>query len=399
MNLIIGKLNTKALIKKYLLVLSIIFLLSCSTKNTSVDYFCQAEPDITPTLFAPDFISVKGRFEHGISFTPDTQELAFGILNKNDFSGEIRYSKKVNNTWNTPESFEPLKNKSVYLPYFSPNGTSMLFAQNKSNTNNGITDIWMLAKNNNVWEQPKKVIGAINSSARESMASMTMDNKIYFSSNRDGNGLADLYFANSENGKYSTVERLDSICTLGDEESIFIAADESYLIFSRYASNDNGPDLFISYRDNKGKWMAPTILNTKINTANWERRPFVSIDNNFLFYTKLTFDAKGLVESDIYWVSTKKVFSPYVFNEISDLTIKSGTESKTTIPTDYFKDIDSEKLKLSINQKELNWISFDEDKMVLTMFPTNAGTYELKFTAMDNYLNSTMSSVKIIVEE
>lgn len=64
-------------------------MISCATKEARVNYFGQTEPTTTPQIFAEGIVSVKGRFEHGISFTPKAQELAFGVLNKEDFSGNI----------------------------------------------------------------------------------------------------------------------------------------------------------------------------------------------------------------------------------------------------------------------------------------------------------------------
>ncbi len=254
------------MIKRILPIIFILGLIGCNTNNITVDYFGQTEPGTTPEIFAEDIISVKGRFEHGISFAPNSQELAFGFFNKDDFSGTIYYSKKIESKWTEPKIFEPLKNQSVYLPYFSPNGESLLYAQSRLNTNNGFTDIWILKNNKGSWEQAEKVDNPISTLARESTACMSISNTIYFSSNRDGNGLADLYCSSPEDGEYQKVERLDSICSVRDEESIFIDPNEKYLIFSRYATNKNGPDLYISYRDYSGNWTQPALLDSAINT-------------------------------------------------------------------------------------------------------------------------------------
>ncbi len=386
------------MIKRILPFIISIGLMSCDAKKATTDYFGQNEPETSPILFGEDIISLKGRLEHGISFSPDSKELAFGVLNKDD-SGAIYYASKTYNKWSIPEVFEPLKNESVYLPYFSPNGKSLVYAQSRKGAEHWITDIWLLKKNNNLWVQPKKVNSPISTLARESTACMTLENTLYFSSNRDGNGLADLYYSSPENGAYLNAERIDSICSEADEESIFIAADESFLIFSRYASEDNGPDLFISYRDSKETWTQPIPLDAIINSTNWERRPFVTLDNNFLFFTKMTFNDKGLADSDIDWVSTKKVFKPFVFNPISEVIIKVGKETKITIPHDYFKDIDDEIIALSSNQKDFNWMTFDTKTMVLTLSPNQIGGFEVIFTAMDSCSNTTENKVKIIVKD
>ncbi|WP_185969065.1 PD40 domain-containing protein [Carboxylicivirga sp. M1479] len=387
------------MIKRFLPFIFIFGLIACNKSTLTIDYFGQTEPGTTPEIFAKDVISIKGRFEHGISFAPNSQELAFGIFNKGDFSGTIYYSNKEDRSWTKPEVLEPLENESVFLPYFSPSGKSLLFAQSRPDANNGFTDIWMLTKQNGFWEQPEKIDSPISTLTRESTACMSMNNTIYFSSNRDGNGLADLYCSSLENNNYIDAERLNSISSVRDEESIFVSANESYIIFSRYATNENGPDLFISYRDYSGNWIQPELLGSKINTSDWERRPFVSIDNRFLFFTKQIFNDKGYAESDIYWVNTQNVFKPYVFEPIQPKVIKIGKEFNVSIPTDYFKDIDSDKLEISLKNEKLDWVNFDKEKMTLTMNPNVIGEFSLIFTAVDEYANETEDTVSIIVEE
>ncbi|MCT4640184.1 MAG: hypothetical protein N4A72_20980 [Bacteroidales bacterium] len=387
------------MIKKILPFVFIVVLMSCNADNLTVDYFGQEEPGNTPEIFAKDIISVKGRFEHGISFTPNSQELAFGIFNKGDFSGTIYYSKKSRDRWTTPGVFEPLRDESAFLPYFSPDGAYLLYAQSRPDTSNYLTDIWMLKRGDNQWEQPEKVKSPVSTLTRESTACLTLNNTIYFSSNRDGNGLADLYCTSLNKGEYRDAKRLDSICTVRDEESIFVAPDESYIIFSRYATNENGPDLFISYRDFKGNWAKPTLLDSAINTTDWERRPFVSVDNKFLFFTKQIFDDKGYAESDIYWVNTNKVFKPFVFKPILPKIVKVGEEMILPIPADYFKDIDSEELSILFNNRGFDWAKFNSEKMILTLTPDEAGEFDMIFTAIDDFSNKTVDNIKVIVKE
>ncbi|WP_346882237.1 hypothetical protein [uncultured Algibacter sp.] len=387
------------MIKTLLSFVFIFSLISCKSNTVSANYLGQPYPNSIPVIFAPDIISKKGRLEHGISFTPDTQEVAFGILNKDDYSGQILYSKKIDENWITPIIFKSLKGESVFLPYFSPDGKSMLFAKNRSNANNGITDIWILNKNRTIWNHPKKINIPISTLSREASACLTLDNTIYFSSNRDGNGLANLYFSSLDSGQYLNTERINSISSARDEESIFVSPNADYIIFSRYVTNKNGPDLFISYKDSQKKWIKPTVLDSTINTLNWERRPFISIDNKFMFFTKLTLNHSGIVESDIYWVNTEKIFKPFVFNPIIKKVIKVGKKTALEIPSDYFKDIDNEKLTINFNNQNTEWAIFDKEKMILIINPVEIGEYDLVFTAVDKFSNQTNDKIKIIVKK
>jgi len=385
--------------KLFIPLLFALGLCACKESAALTEYLDSRSPKEVPEIFAPDIVSQTGRLEHGISFTPDMREMAFGILDSEDFSGEILYAKREGAHWSKPKLMDALRVEGVFLPYFSPDGTSMLFAKSKPDADNYITDIWMLSKSDDTWGHPVKVDSSVSTSTRESAACMTLDNKIYFSSNRGGNGLADIYVSTLENRKYLNAERLDVLSTVRDEESIFIAPDERYIIFSRYATDQSGPDLFISYRDSNQNWTLPIVLESSVNTGDWERRPFVSFDNKFLFYTKLTMDESGLKESDIYWVNTKKVFKPYVYNPIIETTLKIGRETEVRVPADYFRDIDNNELDIGLMDSTPEWIELDRDKMSLVMNPTEIGTYDVMIYATDENSNMTSHTLKIIVEK
>lgn len=387
------------MIKKIFLLLLALVLICCQSATESTDQYGYTLPNTMPVIFAPDVISVKGRLEHGISFTPDAKELAFGILDTNDFSGDIYHAKRHRNTWSEPTVFEPLQGESVFLPYFTPDGKSLLYAKSKTTTDNYITDIWMLDKKNNTWANPKQLNTPISSSARESSGCMTLDRTLYVSSNRGESGLADIYSSSPNDGKYTNIDRIDAMSSERDEESIFIAPDERYLIFSRYTTTTNSPDLWISYQDSDGNWTQPSVLDAPITTSQWERRPFVSMDNKFLFYTTLTFKESIMIESDIYWVNTQHVFKPFVFRPITETTIKVGKETTITIPTNYFKDINDENLYIRFTNEYVDWATFDKDQMVLIMHPTDIGAFEFTFTAVDAFSNKISDTLKIIVED
>lgn len=386
----------------YLPFIFILGLIGCKSAAESTDYLGQNYPDSIPVIFAPDIVSIQGRLEHGLTFSPDMRELAFGILDSDDFSGKIYYSKKVDNNWTKPMVFEPLKNECVYLPYFSPNGNSLLFAQSKPNTDNGYTDIWIIEKVNDEWSSPKIIQAPLNSTSREANACMTNDGTIYLSSNRNCEGkencyTADLFYSKLVDNEYQGVDVISEFISSNDEESVFISPKEEYIIFCRYTDNETWMDLYISYRDINNKWVKPQIIDSTINSRDWDRRPFVSIDNKFLFFTRLQIGEKGLTESDIYWVNTSKLFKPFVYNPLSETTVQVGENFEISIPADYFKDIDNKQLDLKINQNEFDWIEFDSEKMKLSGLSTMDGEYELTFTAVDNHLNMTENKMKITV--
>lgn len=381
----------------------VFWFMGCKSTSELTNYMGQAYPDAIPVVFAPDVISVKGRFEHGISFSPDSQEFAFGVLNEDGSIGEIWHSKKINAKWTEPEIFQPLKGKSVFLPYFTPDDKSLLFAQSIPGTNDGSSDIWIIEKINDSWGSPKKMQAPIRSKSREANASMTNEGTIYFSSNRNCEGkencfTADLFYSLGDN-TYQNVEAISALNSLNDEESVFISPKEDYILFCRFTDNITGVDLYISYRDSNKNWLAPILLDAAINTNNWERRPFVTNDNKFLFFTQLQIGATGLTESDIFWVNTSKIFKPFVYQPLSDVTAQVGEKFEINIPLDYFKDIDNELLKVSLDKNELDWLEFDAKKRKLSGVPRLAGEYKVTFSAVDTFLNRTRDTVILRVKK
>ncbi len=388
---------------KKILPFIIIGMIGCKTNTVTLDYFGQTEPETTPMIFGEGLISKKGRFEHGISFTPDTRELAFGVLKEDGVSGDIHYSKKNNDKWTSPELFKPLAKDNVFLPYFTPNGKSLLYAQSIPDTNNlYITDIWSIEKVNDNWDFPIKIPMPLSSISREANASMTNDGTIYFSSNRNCEGkencyAADLFYSKLVDEEYQSVKEIVELNSSDDNESVFISPEETYLIFCSYTDNETFMDLYISYRNYNNSWTVPQMLDSTINSKDWDRRPFVSIDNNFLFFTRLQIGEKGLTEADIYWVNTSKVFKPFVYKPISDTIVQVGEQFDLSIPLDYFKDIDDKQLTLSMNENELDWLEFDSQKMKLSGLPTVAGDFEITFIAVDKFSNRTEDKLKITV--
>ncbi|SIS75247.1 hypothetical protein SAMN05421766_103829 [Zobellia uliginosa] len=388
------------------ILLSFIFILGfmgCTSQEGTVDYLNQSLPDATPVIFAPGIVSIKGRFEHGISFTPDTRQLAFGTLNPSDFGGSVFYSEKISGKWTPPEIFQPLESKSVFLPYFTPDGESLLYAQSIADTNNlYMTDIWRIKQENGNWGIPKKMQLPINSTSREANASMTYGGSLYFSSNRNCQGkencyTADLFYSTKEGNSYQSANAISELNSSNDEESVFISPKEDYILFCRYTDDDSFVDLHISYRDYRKQWTPAVVLDAPINSKDWDRRPFVSIDNKLLFFTRLQIGEKGLTESDIYWANTSKVFKPFVFRPLEDITVPLGEKFSLTLPSDYFKDVDSDQLVLGCNQDQFDWLTFDSKNMTLSGVPAVEGDFKLTFTAVDEFMNRTEDSISISV--
>ena len=120
------------------------------------------------------------------------------------------------------------------------------------------------------------------------------------------------------------------------------------------------------------KWTIPERLNTQININEIEQRPFVTADNRFLFFIRMSIaheDGEDIYGSDIYWVNTRTIFGPYSYNTALEAPVKYNEEFQLNFPKDVFKDVDDNELifHLAMNDdSEIpDWLEFDKSLLAL----------------------------------
>ena len=83
---------------------------------------------------------------------------------------------------------------------------------------------------------------------------------------------------------------------------VFIAPDESYIIFASQRRDGKGMgDLYISFKNEVGEWKQAVNMDRGISTDKHELCPYVTKDGKYFFYTS---------NQDIYWISTE-IFDDY----------------------------------------------------------------------------------------
>ena len=101
----------KRICMSVVLVLSVVLVVGKSFAENDFPvltgpYFGQKLPGSTPEMFAPNLISVEGRYEFGVSFSPDLQEMYFSVLDVVDgVEGKpaIFYSQLEDQKWTRPK--------------------------------------------------------------------------------------------------------------------------------------------------------------------------------------------------------------------------------------------------------------------------------------------------------
>jgi Tol biopolymer transport system component len=268
-------------------------------------YFGEIEPSINPIVFAPDMISKPDRHEFGCVLSKDGTEVFFGI--DKDGKAEIYYIKLESDTWSTPKAIFADSLFSYNDPMLSPDEQRLYFISDQSldsSKKKKDIDIWYSERNGNSWSLPINAGNKINSNRNEYYITFLDDGAIYFSSNvealRGKEYDFDIYSAEMTQNEFAKPVKLDdNINTNRYEADVFIAPDESYIIFCAIRKNGLGRgDLYISFRGANGNWTPSKNMGEAINSAGHELCPFVTTDGEFFFYTS---------EGDIYWVSTERL--------------------------------------------------------------------------------------------
>jgi hypothetical protein len=152
-------------------------------------------------------------------------------------------------------------------------------------------DIWYVEREqvNAPWGKPIHVGAPINSEYNEFYPSLGKNMNLYFTSDRPGSlGLDDIFMGAWNGTSYEDPIPLgESINSEGYEFNAFVAPNEAYLIFSGYDREDGfgSGDLYISFRDEAGKWGPSANLGKEINSKYMDYCPFVDQISNTLYFT------------------------------------------------------------------------------------------------------------------
>ncbi|MFT3678051.1 MAG: hypothetical protein QM781_19320 [Chitinophagaceae bacterium] len=253
-------------------------------------FFLYTQACAQAILFEPGTISNNDAFASSLS--PDGKEFYFVKSYRGRSRLEIWMSEKKKQKWQAPAPvFDSLPYRYID-PFITPDGKTLLFNSDHPAPGAVATrrfHIWKAERSNQGWSKPVYMY-QLNSDSADFFATADTRGNIYFSSARDGKaGTTRIFIAKKEHDQLSDPVALDTIINAsGTESNPFIAADGSYLIFLRSDGKGFGDsDLYISFRKANGEWGHPVNMGAEINTDKGEFAPFVSADNNVLFFTRI----------------------------------------------------------------------------------------------------------------
>lgn len=383
-----------------------LFMAGCSLSprrdNNTLDYMDQIPPGDTPRIFAPGIVSVSGRFDMGFTMSADGSVIAFGIAHESDPSQtNIQFLIRKNGIWTGPNNKLLPDNINTSLPMFGPKGREFYYTRA---VDGGENDLWMGIYNSGKIINNRQLNEAVNSDKREAGHGKTLDGTLYFTSNRDDTRqcCGDIY-RTSAIDSYNKPERVYALNSEADEDGLYLSPNEDYIIIQAWKNEfQTKHDLYISYRTSQGSWTTPERLSDVINGPEIEQRPFVSPDNRYLFFSRISIEQHGSktdYESDIYWVNTEEMFKPYLFNPVNTFRVNKE-EFRTQLPIDLFKDVDDPMLKYSATLADgtplPESIDFDTDQLIVSGSLSQKSSLTLAIQAQDSYGNKASVHIELI---
>ncbi len=344
-----------------------------------------------PVLFDPQNLgdSINTEFDEYInSFSISESELFFTkkIPSRNFtkerpvFDEKLCYSNKTDSIWNKAEKFENFSDNigNFVALCLSPDGRYLFFSGCHLNDGFGSCDLYYSKKSGSKWEQPINLGNTVNSSAWESQPSFSSDGKtLYFASNRKGGkGSSDIWKTEIKNGTWSKPVNLgDSINTEKEEMSPFIHFDNQTLYFSSKGHPGMGEaDLFVSRKNEYGKWQKPKNLGYPINTIFDEINIIINSKGNKAYISSDLPGGKG--KFDIYQFDFYEEVRPENVSYIKGVVFDDETQKPL--------EANFELIELSKSETVVNSFSDPENGEFLVVLPTGK-QYALN-VSKENYL-------------
>jgi outer membrane protein OmpA-like peptidoglycan-associated protein/Tol biopolymer transport system component len=227
----------------------------------------------------------------------------------------------------------------------------------------GSCDLYISRKTNKSWTEAENLGPIINTDFWESAPSLSPDKRdLYFSSNQAGGyGGKDIWVTHrNEKGKWSRAENLGpAVNTSGDESCAFMYADNQTLFFNSNGHPGYGStDLFYTKKNADSTWIIPVNLGYPVNTIDDEGSLIVAADGKTAYYASERNDSKGAL--DLYSFQLREDIRPpktlWVKGKVYDAKTQSGLPSSVEL-TD-------------INTRQLiSKVQTDEDGNYLTTLP------------------------------
>ncbi len=283
--------------------------------------------------------------EYWPSLSADENILVFTVLLPIDESNprvrgnrqeDFFFSVRENGQWSSALNAGPPLNtpENEGAQSISSDGKQMFFTACGREDSYGMCDIYFSEKKGDNWTVPRNLGPAVNTKYSEKQPSISPDGRaLYFTSNRPGGkGKYDLWVSHkNETGKWQTAINLgDSINTSQIDQSPFIHPDNKSLYFS----SDGWPglggfDLFVSRKNKNSGWSNPRNLGYPINTHHHEEGLIVNARGNKAYFSsnRLSGRKRDIFEFELH-EEVRPVLVSYMKGKVYDAKTKKRLEAR-----------------------------------------------------------------------
>jgi len=178
------------------------------------------------------------------------------------------FMKEENGQWTKPETL-----CKGLAPFLSPDGKTLFFTTRDY-------EIWKMERSSGNWSKPVSLGPTINCARSQYSSCVTDDGTLFYMNEKC------IVRSAFIEGRYTKPEPLGKDINSNNYEGpVYVAPDESYLIFSSFRPGGYGSsDLYISFREEDRTWTEPRNMGPKINSEGRDRLAFVSSDGKYLFF-------------------------------------------------------------------------------------------------------------------
>ncbi|GIV38999.1 MAG: cell envelope biogenesis protein OmpA [Thermonema sp.] len=251
-----------------------------------------------PLPFEPKPLPGKVNREDYLQYFPvltaDEEMLIFTARRKEQGRDEdilVSY-RQEDGSWGEPQPLSPVINTAASegTCAISADGTVLVFTSCQSRRGYGSCDLFVSYRYGNEWSTPVNLGANVNSSSWESQPTLSPDGRVlFFVSDRPGGmGERDIYMTmRDEDGRWLPAVNVGApINTYADEVSPFLYANGKRLFFASNGHVGMG-DFDLYYSDwHRGRWSEPVNLGYPLNDHQSQVSLFVTADGKKGYYAQ-----------------------------------------------------------------------------------------------------------------